>query len=104
MAKKTLIYKELLEELNAEVAEGVLSLEDTIQIIRDDKELMPTYYPIIDWYYDAFTMKQEIDTPLEEMKKSHEAYKAQYEADAPKLKEMKLKDALTEMKQIQKLM
>lgn len=117
MGKIKIDYKELLSEINEEVAEGVLLPEDTIQILRDSEPVVENYYAIIDWYYDDYAMKEELNTPLEdmylpeeftkdeweEMKADQAALKAQYEEDKPKLQEMKVKDVLTEMKQIQKL-
>ncbi len=115
--KNTLNYKELMKEINDEVSEGMLTMKDSIQLLRDETPVFENYCPIIDWYYDEFTMKEELDTPLEEMyleeefskedwaemKKEREAYKKQYESDQPRLVSMTVKDTLTEMKQIQKL-
>ncbi|MDO4976008.1 MAG: hypothetical protein Q4E53_01985 [Eubacteriales bacterium] len=118
MAKKNSIYEQLLLEINEEVNEGGLTLKNTIQILRDSKPIFQDYCPIIDWYYDALTMEEELSVSLEEMylpeefskeewqemKEEQEAYKKQYEADQPNLLAMSVKDVLTEMKQIQKLL
>ncbi len=110
-------YKGLMQEINEEVKEGVITQNDTIQVLRDDTPIFQEYCPIIDWYYDAFTMKEELETPMEEMYlpeefskeewasmvKEQAEYKAQYQSDQPKLTSMKVKDVLTEMKQMQKL-
>lgn len=62
-------------------------------------------------------MNEEVNTPLEEMylpeefsdeewaqmKEDHAQLKNQYQADKSNLVEIKVKDALTEMKQMQKL-
>lgn len=118
MAKKKNIYEEFIAEINEEVEEGSLTLKDSIQILRDSKALINDYCPIIDWYYDEYTMKEELSISLEEMylkeefskeewqemKKEQEAYKKQYESDQSNLITMKVKDVLTEMKQIQKLL
>lgn len=117
MAKPKIDYKELLEEINFEVSEGVLTPNDSIQILRGSEPVFENYCEIIDWYYDDFTMNEEISTPLEEMylpeefskkewdemKLEQEELKKQYLEDKPNLIEMKVKDVLTEMKQIQKL-
>ena len=111
-------YKMLLDEINEEVQEGVLSENDNIQILRETSAVMDTYYPISDWYYDTFVMDEELNTPLEEMylpeefsedewkqmKLEQEETKKQYEEDQPKLVSMKVKDVLTEMKQMVKLL
>lgn len=117
MAKTKIDYKDLMEELNAEVKEGILTLADSIQILRAEAPAFENYCPITDWYYDAYTMEEEFSTPLEEMympdeftkeewaemKKEEQELKEQYESDKDKLVSMKVKDVLTEMKQIQKL-
>ncbi len=111
-------YKELINEINGEVSEGVLLPNDTIQILRGDVPVFENYCEIIDWYYDEYTMDEEINTSLEdmylpeefsevewqEMKADQEKMKAQYLEDKSKLVAMKVKDVLTEMKQIQKLL
>ncbi len=111
-------YKDLIDEINSEVAEGVLTSGDTIQVLRDEKPVYESYCAIIDWYYDEFAMEEEFETPIEEMYmvdeftkdewdlmvQEQEEFKKQYEADKPKLVNMKVKDVLTEMKQMQKLL
>lgn len=111
-------YKDLMNEINDEVAEGVLAPGDMIQVLRDEKPVYESYCAIIDWYYDEFVMNEELNTPLEEMYmaeeftkeewdlmvQEQEEFKKQYEADKPKLVSMKVKDVLTEMKQMQKLL
>ncbi len=110
-------YKTLIDEINSEVEEGILLPNDTIQILRDDKPAFDNYCVVIDWYYDDYVMQEELDTPLEdmylpeeftdeewhEMKKDQEELKAQYNEDKSKLISVKVKDILTEMKQMQKL-
>ncbi|MDO4491204.1 MAG: hypothetical protein Q4B85_09065 [Lachnospiraceae bacterium] len=117
MKKMIQNYKSLIEEISNEVKEGFLTEKDQIQVLRDEKPLMQDYCPILDWYYDAFVMQQEMETPLEEMyleeeftkeewQEMHqdlEQYKKQYEAEKEKLITISVKDALTEMKQMQKL-
>lgn len=111
-------YKELIEEISDEVKEGILTPEDTIQILRDTTPVFENYCPVIDWYYDDYTMNEELNTPLEDMylpeefsteeweqmKSDNEELKKQYAADKESLVSMKVKDILTEMKQIQKLL
>ncbi|MCQ2510649.1 MAG: hypothetical protein MJ116_09335 [Lachnospiraceae bacterium] len=117
MKKKIAVYKLLIEDISEQVKEGIITENDKIQVLRTDKPMMQDYRPIVDWYYDAFTMKEEIETPLEEMymeeeftkeewKEMHEdleKYKKQYLSEKDKLEEMGVKAALTEMKQMQKL-
>ncbi len=111
-------YKTLIEEISDEVKEGFLTEKDMIQILRDEKPLINDYCPIIDWYYDAYAMKEELETPLEEMymeeefsksewkqmKFDFDQYKKQYESEKDKLVEINVKAALTELKQMMKLL
>lgn len=111
-------YKELIAEINDEVTEGILALEDTLQVVREKTPVYENYCAVIDWYYDDFTMNEELNTPLEEMylpeefteeewtqmKADRQALKEQYEADRSSLQTMKVKEILTEMKQMQKLL
>lgn len=116
MKKLMEIYKEFVEEISYEIAEGVLKEEDQIQILRGEEAVVQDYRPLIDWYYDAYTMEQEL-VPLEDlceegdyskeewadMFANHEAYKKQYEEEKDRLEVVKVKDILTEMKQMIKL-
>jgi len=110
-------YKAFIEEISDEVSEGILTQKDSVQILRADKPIYDNYCPIVDWYHDAYTMDEELNTPLEEMyleeeftkeeweemKQDQEALKKQYKEDFPKLTSITVKEVLTEMKQIQKL-
>lgn len=111
-------YKDLIAEITEEVTEGTLTEGDSIQILRADKPVFQDYCPIIDWYYDAYVMKEELETSMEEMYMEEEftkeewkqmlaeqeEFKKQYQEDQDKLVTMKVKDVLTEMKQMQKLL
>lgn len=117
MGNPSINYKDIIDEINYELKEGVLFPEDSIQILRSTDALMDDYFPIVDWYYDEYLMNEELNTPLEEMymeeefskeewaemKKELAEHNAQYQADKPNLVTIKVQDALTEMKQIQKL-
>lgn len=110
-------YKGMIEDISEEVEMGMLTEKDKIQVLRAEKPIVQEYCPIIDWYYDAYMMKEEMETPLEEMymedefskeewkqmKADHAAYKKQYEEEKDKLVEIGVKEALTEMKQMLKL-
>lgn len=117
MSNKKIEYKELINEITEEVTEGIITMEDSIQILRDKEPVFENYCAILDWYYDEYTMNEDLNTPLEEMYMEEEfdkeewtqmkadqvELKAQYEKDQADLVTIKVKDALTEMKQIQKL-
>ncbi|MCQ2508035.1 MAG: hypothetical protein MJ097_04530 [Dorea sp.] len=110
-------YKSIIAEIGESIEDGVITEKDQIQILRADQPVFQAYRPVVDWYYDAFTMKEELELPLEEMymkeefsakewaemKKDQAEYKKQYEEDLPKLEAMGVKEVLTEMKQMMKL-
>lgn len=119
-------YEELLNEINEEIEDGVLFLEDEIQILRGEclsnKELehrlkwfrsqgvvnpvLEEYRPIIDWYYDNNSMNElfkiEPDYDEEEIKEVEEI-KASYLKDKPFLITKKVKEVLEEMKEKNKI-
>lgn len=110
-------YKAMVEEISMEVEEGILTEKDQIQILRAEQPIYENYCNILDWYYDEYTMEEDLNTPLEEtylpeefseeewkqMEKDMADMKAQYEADKAKLVSLTVKEVLTEMKQMQKL-
>lgn len=110
-------YKEMIEDISYEVSEGVLKEMDQIQVLREENAVMQDYRPVVDWYYDAYTMEQDLNIPLEDlcdqeeyskeewadMLENQKAYKAQYEAEKDHLELVAVKDILTEMKQMVKL-
>lgn len=44
-------YPPLMQEIKEEIEDGVLHLDDVIQIVRADYDILG-YRPIIDWYYE----------------------------------------------------
>lgn len=79
-------YADLISELNEDLRDGILSLDDTIQILRADEEVTRYYRPVIDWYYSDERMVNHPD-------------KVQYEQDKPKLISISVADCLDEMEQ-----
>lgn len=57
-------YEEMIQELQEELSDGILSLTDNIQILRDDKDIGYGYRPIIDWYYDDNTMTDDLNADI----------------------------------------
>lgn len=41
-------YSIMLEELKEEIADGILTLDDEIKVVRADRGI---YFPIVDWFY-----------------------------------------------------
>lgn len=105
-------YEELIQELKEEIFEGVLSLNDTIYVLREEKTFnvsIPTqgkrvimYNPIIDWFYGdenvidySLLLPHEID--LQEKRKE------QYIESKDKLLKMTVKECLNYMEQHNKI-
>ena len=111
-------YKALTGEISDEVKVGILTDKSEIQILRAEAPVFRDYRPIVDWYYDAYAMKEEFETPFEEMymkedysakewkemKEDYAAYKKQYEAEKDKLEVSTVKAVLTELRQMVKLL
>lgn len=79
-------YEEMIQELKEDVMDGVLSLTDTIQILRSDETFDDGYKPIIDWYYGD---ESEDETQMKE----------RYEKDKPNLSNILVEDCLAEMEE-----
>ncbi len=41
-------YSIMLDELKEEIADGILTLDDEIKVVRADRG---AYFPIVDWFY-----------------------------------------------------
>ncbi len=91
-------YDEFIQEIHEELADGVLALDDEIQILRGPS--IGGYSPIVDWYYDHETMTSDyIDEhidPSGDLLKVDAAWR-QYNDDRPHLETMKVSDVLAEM-------
>ena len=44
-------YSRIINELNEEIRDGMLTPKSFIQILREDHPVFEMYRPIIDWYY-----------------------------------------------------
>lgn len=88
-------YLPLMQEIKEEIEDGVLHPDDVIQIVRADYDILG-YRPIIDWYYN----KEE----MEDMKmfmSSEE--KERYLNDFHELEEISVKNCISEMYAVNKL-
>lgn len=45
-------YEELINEIEADIKEGLIKRDDNIQIVRSPEVVYQNYRPIIDYYYD----------------------------------------------------
>lgn len=82
-------YSDLISELSEELSDGILSLDDTIQILRSDEEITRYYRPVIDWYYSDDRMAECLDLDG--------SNRRQYEQDKLKLISVSVKDCLSEL-------
>lgn len=88
-------YTEFLKELYEEIEDGILTKEDTIQILRNEKSLAG-YHPIIDWYYNHEMM-------LKVLPQLPEATKEDYEKNRSALTEITVENCVREMYAVNKL-
>ena len=77
-------YADLISELNEELRDGILSLDDTIQILRSDEEITRYYRPVVDWYYSDEKMAECLDLDS--------SNRRQYEQDKLKLINVSVRD------------
>lgn len=87
-------YSELLNELRAEIAHGLIKSNEVIQVKYDDNN------NIVDWYYDRNTMEDMLDDILEAY--GPEAVE-KYRQDLPKLKNVNVMEIIEFMQSRQLL-
>ena len=88
-------YLPLMQEIKEEIEDGVLSLDDVIQIVRADYDILG-YRPIIDWYYG----KKEMENMKMFMSPEE---KERYLQDFEKLEGISVKNCIAEMYAVNKL-
>ena len=97
-------YTELIQEIKQEINEGILTLNDKIQILRGPSQ--NDYKPIIDWYYNHHTMSKDLTPDIydneNEIAKLN-LLKKQYKTDKPNLITITVAAALKEMKRLNKI-
>lgn len=91
-------YTELLDELEEELADGSLTLSDSIQVLRSKNR---GYQRIVDWYYDDLrtrdALARDVFDSSDEIQEKQELL-ARYEKDLPRLEKILVSDCLSEMK------
>ena len=90
---------ELIQELNEEIADGILKNDSIIQVLRDKTKSV--YHPIIDWYYSENKIVEDTTIEFddtEEDKQFKREYISRYLADKPKLELSTVSAILVEMK------
>lgn len=104
-------YSKILAEIKEDIAEGILSMNDSINVVRGDK-IIGDYRPIIDYYYTDFadTIMQPLEeiyskedyTPAEwnKLVKETEESINQYEKDKNSLELISVSRAISEMEEL----
>ncbi len=69
-------YTELIEELESDLNEGLISLNDKLKIVRSSQAVYNNYNPIIDYYYYDCACEEKhglmvVKDVLEEMKEEN---------------------------------
>lgn len=93
-------YEDLIDELKDEVGTGSLSMDETIQILRDKASVREGYHPIVEWYYNDAAMQVELTPSVHDDKEDLAAakeLKQQYEKDLPSLEEITVEACLKEL-------
>lgn len=93
-------YDELINEIEEEIEDGILTLEDSVQILRAKESINGEYFPIIDWYYSEEDMKELLKVDMfesKEEKKERESIEESYAEDCFNLESITVKDFLKEM-------
>lgn len=88
-------YLPLMQEIKEEIEDGVLHLDDVIQIVRADYDILG-YRPIIDWYYG----KKEMEDMRMFMSQEE---KERYLNDFNELEEISVKNCIAEMYAVTRL-
>ncbi len=96
-------YTILIREIREELEEGILSLSDSVQILRAPDPLPGIgYYPIIDWYYDVNTMREMVSPEFIDDEEDDEERKEMvrnYFRDYEHLELIGVSDLLAEMEE-----
>jgi len=111
-------YSELLKELRDELADGTLTLQSDILVLRGSpissrlisefKEIADArgenveYRPIVDWYYDDLQIEKVFaKDPFDSNKEIKEKIlmREQFSKDRPNMKIAKVRDVIAEMEE-----
>jgi|SRR5690554_5630838 len=101
-------YEDLIREIEEELNEGSLTLDSTVQVLRNKEFRFKNlgYFPIVDWYYNHDKMLDILNT---------EVFDEEYDLDLKRklrmnynlyrnqLHQMTVKEMLLEMKSINKI-
>ena len=91
-------YSDLIQELNEEIADGILKNDSIIQVLRDKTKSV--YHPIIDWYYSEDKIVEDTTIEFDDSEADKELkreYISRYLDDKPRLQLMTVAAMLVEM-------
>lgn len=92
-------YSELIQELNEEIADGILKNNSVIQVLRDKTKSV--YHPVIDWYYSEDKIVEDTTIEFDDSEADKELkreYLSRYLDDKPNLELSTVSAILVEMK------
>ena len=99
-------YSRIINELNEEIRDGILTPKSFIQILREDHPVFEMYRPIIDWYYDDKMTKENFAPDIfdsEDEKKKKKFLEFIYNKDKEKLEQITVEKCLYELEQMNTL-
>ena len=99
-------YSRIINELNEEIRDGILTPKSFIQILREDHPVFEMYRTIIDWYYDD-KMNKEKNAPeifdSEDESREKKFLEFIYNKDKEKLEQITVEKCLYELEQMNTL-
>lgn len=100
-------YEELIEELNADIEEGLIDKDGEVYILRSENPVMLDYHPIVDYYYlsdnegydpyEDYIREEYSDEEWDAICNEYKEINERFKKDFPKLRIVKVSDVLTEM-------
>lgn len=97
-------YSDLIQELNEEIADGILKNDSIIQVLRDKTKSV--YHPIIDWYYSEDKIVEDTTIEFDDSEADKELkreYISRYLDDKPNLELSTVAAILIEMEEMNKI-
>lgn len=97
-------YSDLIQELNEEIADGILKNDSIIQVLRDKTKSV--YHPIIDWYYSEDKIVEDATIEFDDSeayKELKREYISRYLDDKPNLELSTVAAILIEMEEMNKI-
>ena len=99
---RTKNIKDSIIKLDNFLSSDIFEPTDTIQVLRDNTELLPGYRPVIDWYYSDEEMEAGFPEDYEKIDHRLIQLKKEYEEVKPYLETLSVKMCLSEIKGLRK--